>query len=75
MFLMATPGTGSAAPVPRPRTASWSPGRSRRSVSWVKAAMTRPPSPRLPTTTPVRPAAAPVLTVTGFPMQAWAASA
>ena len=33
MFLIVTPGTGSAAPVPRPRTASWSPGRSRRSVS------------------------------------------
>ena len=44
-------------------------------MSCGKAAMTRPPSPRLPTTTPARPAAAPVRTVTGLPMQAWAASA
>ena len=54
MLRSVTPGTGSAAPWPRLRTATWSPGRSRARTSWAKLAMIRPPSPRLPRTAPVR---------------------
>ncbi len=62
-------------PCPQARTLTSSDGRIAASSAGLKAAITRPSSPRLPITTPRAPAAWPDRTRTWLPMHEYVASA